>query len=230
MNPISPARLTAAAAVAGLLLAPGAQALMVDTFDDAAFQFVHTGVQPGPVTTASANALGGWRTLWATASGPGATQAYVYYGAYNHGQSAGTPGTSTVLWDAAGGGLGGVDLTEGGVSDHFALEVRSRDAGDLSLAVTVTDTHGATAQVNHDAFSTGTLWTPFAEFAGVDLTRVERIALQVTAGAAVDLSLDHFATASGIPDLAPAAVPLPPSVALLSAALALLAGVGRGRP
>jgi hypothetical protein len=197
-------------AVLGALAASNAQALVIDTFDDTAQQVIAS--PPGiPVPqsdlAAAPEAVGGSRNIAITAAS-GLVQATANTaptaGAYSHSNASGVTGTSEITWDNAGGGLGGLDLTDGGLSDALQLVITSIDQGDVTLAFEVIDTNSNASTLTLAGLGIGTHFFFLTDFVGTaDLTIAASIKLTVNAGEASDLTLDLVRTNERPPDSVP---------------------------
>jgi hypothetical protein len=120
----------------------------------------------------------------------------------------------SVLWNANGAGLGGVDLTDSGQSGYLQLAITAIDQGLVTITFAITEIGslgGDTAtltlsdlgRANHQF-----LFSSFANFANVNFTRVNAIKMTVNAGDASDLTLDFVNT-----------IPEPSSIALIGIGL-----------
>ncbi len=75
----------------------------IDTFDDPIPQ---TATPGSPSTTPTINAIGGYRKIEISKSGPLSASAYVGGGIFAHSADALTSAQSKITWDANGAGLG----------------------------------------------------------------------------------------------------------------------------
>jgi len=209
--------------LAGVLSTSGAYALIIDTFDDAT-DTVTADSNPGPSTSSSSEAIGGFRTLEITSSVPPGGEGTTLSangigtpGRLAHSQDAGFDGSSQVLWNANGAGLGGADLTDGGLSDALLLDVISIDQGSVDLTFTIVDTSSNISTLSLSNLGVGTSTFSFNDFVGTaSLTSVNSISLDIVAGTASDLVLDLVETNEFVP---PPGVPTPGTLALLGLGL-----------
>ncbi len=201
-----------------LLLANSAQALLIDSFD-ADPDAVSTGT-PGPSNTASAAAIGGSRTLEIlgfpgdldpTSLGADLEVA-APPGVLAHSQDALAPGgRSKVTWDDNGNGLGGLDLTDGGLANGLMVDLIAIDIGDVDVTFMVEDTAGGSAQLLLAGLAAGTNQFLFSDFVGaVNFESVQNVMLTIDADARSDLVLDLIETVDVPPT--PPTPPPPPDV------------------
>ena len=228
--------LIATAAVAAL--APGlasAASILIDDFDGSQRAI---DVPSGSLTSANQAAVpsapGGFRDLQASNDDgfEDATELRVLGGSLRFSNIAGTSGSGTLTYDGddladvlTANGLGGFDLTFGGLGTGFIYEVISADA-QLDLTVNVTDMTGGFSTFMtvlpagiENQFITGS----FADFVGTaDLTNLG--SLQFVAGANGVEDLD-----AQIGSISVAIIPLPAGVFLLGGALFGLGAAARRR-
>ena len=198
-----------------------ASAVTIDDFsEDQAILF------QGPVgttgsTQAGAGMVGGERDIEIEVTGASSFHsASVGTGLLNHAQGPSTFGTTTVTWDGVDGdettldatGLGGVDLTDGGIHNAIAISLFFADSNAVMDFNVYTD--GANASTLQLALPGGAnnelLILPFSDFttllgAGADFTNVGAIEMFIdgSATAAVDVQvelLEGVATLSGSKD------------------------------
>lgn len=223
-----------AVAVAGLAMVAGsAQAIIIDTFNDTTTSLVPPFFGPnsglGPVTTASSNPgnemVGDFRTMsitaFSNANGQGLTFEADGGNTPNElafSANAGVSGSGAVLWGGANGtgGLGGVDITDGGINDALQLDFTGIDQGGVTLTFSITDgdgdvaTRALTANIGQNAF----LFNSFTNIGAVNLMDVDFLELSIDVSVASDMTLDLVQTRQGeIPD--PNDAPLPATLVLL---------------
>jgi len=187
-----------------------AQALVIDNFNGGA-QSVSA---PGSDTIAYIDAIGGFRTVDITKSGTlGATATVVAPpGIYAHSADALTSATSTIIWDANGAGLGGVNLVEGLINNVFSFDILGIDQGDIDLILTIENTFSSSDSFTFSGAGIGTESVAFSSFSGVDFTSVDSISLRIVGGVASDLTLDLLATTGDTPTPPVTSVPEPASL------------------
>jgi hypothetical protein len=231
-------------------IAGAANALVIDTFNDApqAIRMVGPEAHPGgsdPSVTLLDNAgglvagspgphasiIGGYRDIKTTLIGSSdalagtSSNATFGGGLFRHNQDSGVRSNSYITWDGLGGaGLGGVDLTDGGVSKKFHLVVAQADDG-VVWSLELFDGSGG-----NDIFTfenAGVITSPvnlFLSFSNwaVDFTNITKIVFGANINSTVDFdtSVDLIETVG---------VPEPASFALIGAGLMGLGSVVRRR-
>lgn len=225
------------AAIALAVFASPASALLIDNFTDAS----SVSSPVGPVSTATADIIplgsivGGVRDSTAlNLSGTGSVDVFTAPGtllgptmvmAYAAGP--GVFGGFSLGYDGAGSGLGGVDFTDGGLSNSFVVGVNFSDFGG-GVAITVDDGGGP---VTSPGFPLPGLITggapvpvaiPFAAFPGIDFTTVESVLFEFAAPVpATDIEILFLETDFVIPE--------PATASLLVLAMGSVACVRRRR-
>jgi hypothetical protein len=127
--------------------------------------------------------------------------------------------TATLTWDDAGG-LGGIDLTDGGASDAILIELITIDLN-AALNFSATDTNGGSSSRVLTGLAPGELTFGFDSFVGTaDFTSVDSISLTLTGPTEVDAVIDLVATSTTVN------VPEPSTIAALGIGLA---GIGFAR-
>jgi len=222
------AALLGAMALAGSIGAVEARAasLSVDTFDVPAvpdFQFVESTGSGSDFEEAGAFAgsdvLGGFRDLnisilnsappFASASGT------VFDGRLDWSNDNNVVSELTVAWDGNDGsaavnatGLGGIDLTQGGLLDRFGLQLLAADSPGLTVAFTVYTAENLFSTLTRTFDSAINApqqeFFEFANFTGnADFTNVGAVTLSLTGPAAMDASialLDVTEPPSSVPE------------------------------
>ncbi len=209
-------RLAVAVCSGALLFTGAAQAasITIDDFDTGPGEV--TSATPGPTNFIAPGAIGGSRTLeilgYPTNSDPipaGITlRVAVPPGQEGHSQNAFAPGgRSRTTWDANGGGLLSLDLTDGGTEDAFLLDIVSIDQGQLDITLNVTSNSHGTASLTSSSLSVGVLKIDYSTFAGFStdiFENVDSIDMVIEAGQATDVTIDSIVT-TGTPVPVPAA-------------------------
>lgn len=210
------------AGAALLAISGGAHAFLIDDFDggDAFISVTSFPTLPASVNQPYANALGGSRTLLiaaATGAGNGPSLS-VSGGLLLIGNPPNAGSTGAVVWDNNGNGLGGIDLTEGGLDDAIELEITEIDVGSITLQFFVEDTFANKATLTFRDLVVGRqafLFTDFVQNSAntndVDFTAIDDAQLRYATGSNVDVTLDLILTRQG--------VPIPGTVALLGIGL-----------
>lgn len=168
--------------------------------------------------TGLAGVIGGSRNLTInTTSGTNSSDLTVLTGpqTLNLNTGAGNNSAGTILWNANGAGLGGVDLTDAGASNKFDLEVLFAD-NNLGVQISVTETAGAggstaTYSQNLGAIASSTFvgipFASFTNFANVDFSQINSISLMLSGPASQDAIVRLVqTTGSGVPE--PASIAL----------------------
>ncbi len=214
------------------LAASGVEAasILIDDFDtgEGRVEFTSSANNPGPDSFVAPSAIGGYRTLeiigFPTDSDQLALGTVLEVKMSNEGQSQGTfssGGRTRTTWDANGAGLGGIDLTDGGVEDTFNFDIVFIDQGTLTLKFNiVSDTFGV-ASFETSSMIAGMFAAPYSDFTGDSsvFTSVDEINLEITTDPQQDIRIDNILTSAG-PMIV---VPVP---AAAWSGLALLGAVG----
>lgn len=176
------------------LAASGAQAVMIDTFDNT-----------GPVNESAPQNLtnvgvstGGFNRLLTSITSGTDTNVQIDTvtnpGVYAHSQSAGVTGRSQIDFD-----LGGLDLTEGGTQNALRVELAFTDLNGLfgvvvdGIAVSITTNAALIANnLNFPVFGDFV----FTDFAGVDFSNVQTVSVFIDGQnqPALDASIDSIGT------------------------------------
>ncbi|HEY7490637.1 MAG TPA: PEP-CTERM sorting domain-containing protein [Candidatus Tectomicrobia bacterium] len=218
-----------------LLATTSAQALLIDDFSD--LQTLSRDVTGTSLSNVQAlHALGGRRdaivqVTSAPSSGCCSLDLDIAVGGsddvLSHSQAARVIGSSTIRWDGDSStaltktGLGGVDLTEGGVNDHFAVKVLFDDLP-ATLQFTIYDMSLNAASKSlflpGGIFSSSAIFNVLlSDFAGVNLTNVGAIQLNILGEPSTDLTIDYLETT---------ATPEPGTILLLGTGLIGMVGYG----
>lgn len=224
------------ALAAGLVAVAGVAnaATLIDNFDSAALART---APPALTNDAFGTTTTGYtRTLTTTASGnfvDTAINSVTNPGKLSHSQGAGVTGSSLVTY-----ALGGIDLTEGGMSNAFRIQLDSVDLFGI-LGVVVNGTATKTLTTDSLFIQNGGILPSYADFlfsdfAGVNFTSVNSVSFLIdgTNTAALDATIDNFGTVcSALTDsggsgatpragsCAPAVVPEPGSMGLIGLAI-----------
>ncbi len=218
----------------GMIISGQARAMVIDNFDSGPGVVSSDGIA-GPLNLPAAGALGGSRTLqilgFPTDADPvsdgAALEVATPPNATGHSQNAFAPGgRSMITWDANGAGLGGLDLTDGGLSNGIKFDLLSIDVGSVDATVKVVDTSAAEATLAVSDLMMGSNHFMFADFLGsVDFAAVDAVMLVIDADKNSDLRIDLIQTI----DVAPSGVPEPMNAVLSGMALGTLAHATRRR-
>lgn len=191
-----------------LMSVSNAHALLIDSFDDSQ-EFSRTTLGSTSDFISGPGILGGERDVRITVTATNGVNSLHINGGpgyFSHSQGSLVKGRTLLQWDGsdasmsvASPGLGGVDLTEGGINDRIRLRIVENDLP-APLKFTIYDTTGAS--------STATLGLPggvlsptdkylyFTAFSGVDLSSVKAIEMLIDGSAVsgLDVTLDFIET------------------------------------
>ena len=152
--------------------------------------------------------VGGFRDAEATSSGGPllSTNVLIDGGVFNFSNAAASSGSALLTWDGNDDpavldplGLGGVDLTVGGLADRFDLEVISADLPGLQVTISITDMFSNTSSLTQ--LFTDPILAPsneqfaFADLIGTaDLSNVGSIQLHLDGPPEIDARIATFTT------------------------------------
>lgn len=215
---------------AALGVSSQANALVIDTFDTTFQQAQANGGSSGTSgQVAASEAIGGYRRLDITSTGSvnqnGTIAANADPGKLTVSNDSSISSVSSVLWNAnksGTGGLGGIDLTDGGQSTAFLLSFLTIDFSSATIKFEVKEKNIAGDPLLNGGLASLTLtglvpgvseffYSQFTNFANVDFTQVQFIKMTVTALSGSDLALDMIETNR---------LPEPSSLVLMSLGLA----------
>jgi hypothetical protein len=199
---------------------------VIDDFTETGTQTVSvTGVGSDTNTQTlipGANTIGGSRQLDIDVSVSDFSQtstlrANTTFGVLNYSNDSGNTALGMATYDNAGNGLGGVDITLGGLVDRLLVDVLSGDAG---FKFEITDTGGDTAtfeQLLNGAELLAPLLSSFTNAGAVDFTMVDKLKLSLNSVPDSDATITFIAV--GVPE--------PSSIGLLG--LGAIGLIGRRR-
>lgn len=119
----------------------------------------------------------------------------------------GTSGSGKLVWDADRQGLGGIDLTDGGVSDQLSVEVLVIDQGQVNMIFSFTDINNNTSTVELTDAVIGTNNISFLDIVGsANLSELNMVMLEIQGTEASDLQIDLIASTNSVPEPASAAL------------------------
>lgn len=222
-------------------LAASAAPILIDNFDTSQTLSVAAGgVNPTSVqgfVATGANSIGSLRDVVLTrTSGLGAMDFIVnevgVEGVAQYNSSSAAAGNALLIWDGNGNGLvdptglGGVDLTDGGLNTLVQALVRSDLISPMSMTIYTSAGNFSTFAFSSPGGGTGLPFTvfnlPFVGFVptgtGADFSNVGAITLALTGPTGLDLQLDLLATSE---------IPEPATFLLSGTALIGLAMLGR---
>lgn len=195
----------------------------IDTFDDFDPQVATPG---SPSTVATTNAIGGYRKIEITKTGPLSATAFVGGGIYAHSADALTSAISTITWDANGAGLG-IDLltpdtlgfTGSSCFECFVIDVESIDQGNVDLTFKIIDAASHMSSFTATSVGLGINEFSFSNFGSlVNLSDIDSIALIVDGATASDLTLNF----EGFTGSSVVSVPAPAAIWMILAGLVMI--------
>ncbi|AMV35899.1 PEP-CTERM sorting domain-containing protein [Planctomyces sp. SH-PL62] len=207
-------KLVALAALLALASSSARADLVIDDFGSSAQSAAVTGLGSTSSTTAAA-VLGGTRTLFLDVTDNPLNRSAVASvdtgtGYFFLESGAGVGANGSIVYDAGGAGLGGVDLASSG--SQFTFDVVFGDAS-LALGIQVTDTLGGTDTFTLSTPGVGLVNFLFGNFSGVDFSSVASIAVLFSAPDGADLALNFVGVTGG--NTTPPVVPEPTSAGLM---------------
>jgi hypothetical protein len=214
-------------ALAAVVLLGGsfsASATIIDSFDEAQAGIAIAGGSGSSVLAGLSEVIGGERELSLTVNSNTGSQLAslnVSDGLLNFNNGTGVDSTAMVTWDGiASGGLGGEDVTNGGLSFAIVVNVVAADLGGM-IRLDIEDTGAGSAFVTQAIGpGAGAFVLPFASFAGVNFGALDLVKLTITGPDALDVSIDFIETSQ---------VPEPSTMLLSGLALLALGGLSRLR-
>ena len=181
MNKIA-VRLVALVFAGFLMTSPASAILTIDSFDVGTTSITANSGTPVVSQTLgglpAGDTIGGVRfsqVTWQSGALSASMNANPPAGVMGLSSNTGVTALFELGYDAGGAGLGGIDLTEGGLSPGFAVFFTSADAGSATT-VTLEDTGGDTLTRTLNTPGPGFLFFQYAAFAGVgDVTDIDSI-------------------------------------------------------
>ena len=231
----------AALSVTGSVLAAP---ITIDTFDDGGVAYIVNTSNPTAIgTITSGSAIGGFRTN-KTDFVEGLLGGNT--GAFNMGGGIGTAFAfssdsltrikSQITWDAAGAGLGGVDLTQGKPLDeaYFSFNIIDIDQGSVNLGLILEDTNGQTTSVSSQGMVAGSDQRVFFNSFFDDnplfaFDSIDSISVNISQSSfAADFIFDSFETDFVVPPVPPqSSTPIPAAIWLFGSGLVGLVGMSK---
>jgi hypothetical protein len=198
---------------------------LIDTFNDTTMQIA---VDGSPSTVATSNAIGGYRKIEISKTGPLSASAIVTSGFFAHNTAALTSAQSKITWDANNAGLGlnlltpndTLDFTGSSCFECFVIDVISIDQGNVDLTFELSDGNNLSSWTATNV-STGINEFSFGLFSGIDLTDIFSIALIVDGDVASDLAL-NFQGFTGSAPVGTSPAPAPAALWLMITGMLLL--------
>lgn len=188
------------------------------------------GTPPRTSEIAAATAIGGFRDLAALnddGNVGGTTAEVTGAGNLSVNNQASTSGDGTITWDGNDfdasetaidtDGLGGLDLTAGGVNGRFVFDVLSADFPfDFEMTIFDDDSSDSVSgTISGGIFASTPQAILFSSFTGIDFTNVGAIQLAFSGLASGDLLINRIDAVTDTPN----AVPVPMPLALMAGSL-----------
>ncbi len=235
-NSILSIAIIAALSVAGSAFAAP---ITIDTFDDGGVPYIvnSLGANSSTGTIASANAIGGSRTNKTDfvegflGGNTGAFNTPALGSVFTYSSDALTRIKSTITWDGAGAGLGGLDLTQGKALDeaYFSFNILDIDQGSVNLGLVLEDTNGQTTFVSSNQMIVGNDQRVFFNSFLLDnplfaFDAINAISINISQTSfASDFVFDSFV----VDTLPPSPQPIPAAIWLFGSGLAGLVGMSK---
>lgn len=183
------------------LIAINANAALIDDFNGGDIVVQATGSS----NTNYSNAFGGNRAISIEKTGLLTANSTVGAGQYSHNVEALTSATSVISWHSTTG----IDLTDGGDTSYFALDIASIAQGNIDLTLLVTDILNQSSSYTLLNSGAGINRIALSYFSGFNFLQVKDIELTIKGGSSADFSLNSIST-----------VPTPSVLVLLGVGLA----------
>lgn len=197
----------------GLVTPSISSAIVIDDFDNGAVSMTRSavGTSTSHQTGSLSHMLGGHRDIKLSVTSvlipltSSDIEVATSFGLLSFSNDAKVKGKMEVLWDANGSGLGGLDLTDGGLDDKLKVEYLFSDLGS-SLTFVVTDMLNNSSKMTLATLSGASVQQfPFIDFTPVaatsaDFTNVKAVKLTLDAPTSGDYIIDLIATASPNPE------------------------------
>lgn len=187
---------------ASLLATGGAQAVLIDSFNNTTHQVqaASGGNDTNTAATAVGETIGANRQMDIPGANPVSGIGNLTMSANPGGSGvlsfsldALTSGSAIVTWAA----LGGADLTDAGASTTVTFDILAIDQGLVDLIITVTDTGANVANFTFTNAGVGTqqaLFSNFTNFGGTNFASAASVSLEIRGQNASDLVLDQIYT------------------------------------
>ncbi len=207
---------------------------IIDSFNDTSPQSVYNlpnlGLSSLSNTTATTNALGGWRKLeLSTNNGSDGASLNVTGGQLSLNAGSNTSATGTVTWDKNGAGLNAdllvsdtLGFTGSSCYECFVLDVFKIDQGNVDLTIQLFDGSNTTSYTS-SGIGTGIQEILFSNFTGINLNSIDSISLIIAGDQASDMTLNF----QGYTGKQVSSVPLPATVWLFATGLISFLGTHR---